>query len=115
MDRSDWPRPYRCPTWLLALGGVLGFVNMVLVGAGADVWGVGTLRNGLFAAALILPVFIFRHYIQDKGVFPQHMRDDGGPQGVTTKLRAGILPYLTLIACAATIWISHYFAQYHYS
>ncbi|PRC91988.1 APC family permease [Solimicrobium silvestre] len=115
MDRSDWPRPFRCPTWLLALGGVFGFVNMVFVGAGADVWGEGTLRNGLFAAALILPVFIFRHYVQDKGVFPQHMRDDGAPQGVTTRLRAGILPYLALLACAAVIWISHYFAQFHYS
>jgi hypothetical protein len=52
------------------LGGVLGFVNMAFVGAGADVWGRGTLRNGLVATALILPVFIFRHYSQDKGRFP---------------------------------------------
>lgn len=104
IDRGDWPRPFRCPTWLLAFGGILGFVNMVLVGAGADVWGAGTLRNGLIAVAFILPVFIFRHYVQDKGVFPHQTR-------VTEPRRAGILPYLTLVACAATIWISHHFAQ----
>jgi amino acid transporter len=108
LDRANWPRPFRCPTWLLALGGVLGFVNMALVGAGADVWGAGTLRNGLIAAALIVPVFAFRHYWQDKGVFPQHMREDAEPvPGSASARRAGVLPYLALLACAGVIWASH--------
>ena len=112
MDRPDWPRPFRCPTWLLALGALFGFVNMVFVGAGADVWGEGTLRNGLIAAGLIIPVFLYRHYVQDKGVFPQHMLDDQCPvKGETVHKRAGILPYLALIACGVVIWVSHSLAR----
>ncbi len=112
MDRADWPRPFRCPTWLLALGGLFGFVNMVFVGAGADVWGEGTLRNGLIATTLIIPVFIFRHYVQDKGVFPSHMRDDAEmAHGLVVHRRAGVWPYLALVACAVIIWLSHAYAQ----
>jgi len=35
------------------------------------VYGAGTLKAGLICASLIVPVFLFRHYIQDKGVFPR--------------------------------------------
>jgi amino acid transporter len=112
IDRKDWPRPYRCPTWLLALGGVLGFVNMAWMGAGADVWGEGTLRNGLLAALLIVPVFAFRHYVQDKGRFPvsEGSADDPFERTVVVP-RAGWLPYLTLAACAALVWATHSWAQ----
>lgn len=110
IDRPDWPRPFRCPTWLLALGAMFGFVNMAFVGAGADVWGEGTLRNGLIAAALVLPVFAFRHYVQDKGVFPRHTLVDAGPAGGNTR-RAGLLPFAALIACGAVIWISHAYSR----
>jgi amino acid transporter len=108
MDRPGVKRPFRCPTWLLASGAVLGFVNMVFVGAGADIWGEGTLRNGLVAAGLILPVFIFRHYVQDKGVFPERVRDDLGlVRESGTARRAGILPYLALVGALAVIAVSH--------
>lgn len=113
LDRPNVDRPFRCPTWLLALGALLGYVNMVFVGAGADLWGEGTLRNGLIAAALIVPVFLYRHYVQDKGKFPEEMAKDVGLMG-TNKIekRAGILPYLALAACVAVIWISHSLAVY---
>lgn len=110
MDRPDWARPYRCPTWLLAVGAVFGFVNMALVGAGADVWGAGTLRNGLIAAALILPVFVFRHYVQDKGVFPAHTQSGAEPLPGSRR-RAGVLPFVALAACGLVIWISHALAR----
>ncbi len=111
IDRGDIERPFRCPTWLLAAGGVLGFVNMVFVGAGADIWGEGTLRNGLIATGLILPVFIFRHYIQDKGKFPEAVRDDMGRVSETGFVRrAGWLPYLALAGCLAVIVVSHAWA-----
>ncbi len=112
IDRGDVERPFRCPTWLLAAGAVFGYVNMIWVGAGADVWGEGTLRNGLVATALIVPVFIFRHYIQDKGVFPQATRDDLEPKGESGFVRrAGWLPYLALAGCAAVVAICHAFAK----
>ena len=68
----------------------------------------GTLATGLLAAALILPVFFYRHYIVDKGQFPAAMQEDmhlGSEEGVGT--RAGILPYLTLAGGAAVIAIAH--------
>ncbi|WP_309753460.1 APC family permease [Novosphingobium sp.] len=111
IDRANWPRPYRCPTWLLALGAVFGFVNMVWMGAGADIWGAGTLRNGLLAALLIVPVFAFRHYVQDKGKFPvsEETADDPFAREVVVP-RAGMLPYLALTACAALVWATHRWA-----
>lgn len=112
IDRADVERPFRCPTWLLATGGVLGFVNMIFVGAGADIWGAGTLRNGLVATALILPVFVYRHYIQDKGVFPGQLCEDVGlGREKPFVRRAGILPYLALLACMAVIFVSHLLAR----
>ena len=76
MDRPHWERPYQAPTILIAIGGVLAYVNAALMGAGADVWGAHTLWTGLIFAALIIPVFLFRHYVQDKGVFPKDMMED---------------------------------------
>lgn len=112
IDRPSWPRPFKCPTWLLTAGAVCGFVDLICIGAGADIWGPGTLRNGLIAAGLIIPVFIYRHYIQDRGVFPVGMRDDMDlAQDGATKRNAGVLPYLTLAAAVATIWLSYMFAE----
>jgi amino acid transporter len=111
IDRPDWARPFRCPTWLLALASLFGFINMAFMGAGADVWGKGTLRNGFLAASLILPVFLFRHYIQDRGVFPTACGNDAEasaePHGAR---RAGILPFIALAACAFVVWGTHHFA-----
>ena len=112
IDRKDWNRPFRAPNWLLATGAVLGFVNMAWMGAGADVWGAGTLRNGLLAVLLIVPVFAWRHYVQDKGHFPVSEGTDEDPfekQPITP--RAGMLPYLALAACAAMVWGVHSWAQ----
>ena len=112
IDRGDWNRPYRCPTWLLATGAVLGFVNMVWMGAGANVWGDGTLRNGLLAVLLIIPVFAFRHYIQDKGQFPTSAGADNLVlDEASVQPKAGFLPYLALIAAAATVGLAAYFAE----
>ncbi|MEQ1497238.1 MAG: APC family permease [Novosphingobium sp.] len=111
IDRKGWARPYRCPTWLLALGAVFGFINMVWMGAGADIWGAGTLRNGLLAALLIVPVFAYRHYVQDKGKFPvsEGTADDPFEREVVVP-RAGLLPYLALAACAALVWATYTWA-----
>ena len=109
IDSGDIARPYRAPTWLLALGGIFAFVNAVFMGAGAKVWNPAALWAGMLAAALILPVFCYRHYIQDKGRFPDKMLEDlqvGGRPITDTK--AGVLPYLTLVAGIAVVLISNY-------
>ena len=44
---------------------------MLFLGAGAKVWGYNNaLLCGFIFAALIIPVFAFRHYGQDGGKFP---------------------------------------------
>jgi amino acid transporter len=111
MDSGKTNRPYRAPTWLLGLGAVFAFVNAVFMGAGAKTWNPIALWAGIVAAALILPVFCYRHYIQDGGKFPEKMLEDlhvGGSGDVTTK-RAGVLPYLTLIAGVAVVLLANWF------
>jgi amino acid transporter len=113
MDRPRQERPWRAPTWVLAAGSVLSFANLAFMGFGADSYGAGTLLIGLSFAALIIPVFFYRHYVQDKGVFPPEMASDlemvGGERMVH---RAGIWPYLVLAAGIAVVAITHHLAVY---
>jgi hypothetical protein len=61
---------------------------------------------------LIIPVFLFRHYVQDKGRFPDHMLIDLDLKSQDLgERRAGILPYLALAAGAAIVLFGHYYFQ----
>ena len=97
---------------ILALGTLFAFVNAMFMGAGAKVWNPMALWAGLFASSLIIPVFLFRHYVQDKGQFPAQMLADLNltANDVSTR-KAGILPYLTLVAGLAVVLISNWFFQ----
>ncbi|NCA23352.1 MAG: APC family permease [Betaproteobacteria bacterium] len=112
IDRPSWARPFRAPTLILGIGAVLGFVNLALMGMGADIYGAGTLTAGLVFAALIIPVFLYRHYVQDKGMFPadmvedMHIADDDGTK------RAGVLPYLVLVAGVLVVIVASRMAVY---
>jgi len=81
-------------------------VNVMIMGMGADIWGKGTLLHGLLFAALIIPIFIYRHYITDRGKFPLNMLND---RSSSSKLTAGMLPYLALslavVMLSVTYWI----------
>ena len=114
LDRPNWERPFRAPKVVLGIGVVLGFVNLALMGLGADIYGAGTLTAGLVFASLIIPVFLYRHYVQDKGRFPDSMTqdmhlDDQLPDGGN---RAGVLPYVTLIAAVVVVYVAHSLAVY---
>jgi amino acid transporter len=113
IDSPDIPRPYRAPTLLVGFNALLGFVNLVFMGAGAKVWGnPNVLWYGLGFAALIIPVFFFRHYIQDKGKFPAEMLTELNLKGQDLgERKAGILPYVTLILAAMVVVTSHYYFQ----
>lgn len=109
IDNAKADRPWRAPTIMIWIGTILSFVNAALLGAGANVWGEGTLRSAIFAIALILPVFAWRHYITDKGQFPARMLEDlqvGGNADLSVK-KAGMLPYLTLIAGVVMVLIAN--------
>lgn len=110
MDRGQWQRPFRCPTWLLVLGSICGYANLIYVGAGADLQGAGTLRNGLIAMLLIVPVFVYRHYWQDRGRFPAQMQRDMELAVAARGMWLNVAPYAALAAAALTIAASYYFA-----
>lgn len=114
VDNPTAPRPYRAPTVLVAAGTVLAFVNALLLGWGSSVWGGGSLIFGLVGAAVILPVFAYRHFVQDRGVFPDTMYEDlpaseRGPTGVLIR-RAGIRPYVVLAGGVAMVVIGQLLA-----
>ena len=108
IDNAHVRRPWKAPDWLLATGVALAFVNAFLLGAGADVWGKGTLVSGIVAIALIIPVFVYRHFVQDKGVFPPNMLADLSPDGKSLgQPKAGMLPYLTLAGGVLTVLVAY--------
>ncbi|MBL4926861.1 APC family permease [Fuscibacter oryzae] len=114
IDSGHMERPWKAPTWLIGLNTVLAFVNALFLGAGAKVWGYSNaLISGLIFAALIIPVFWYRHYYCDKGVFPPEAMEDLGLGNDDTTLgprKAGFLPYLALILGAAiVIWANWFF------
>ncbi|MEZ5524488.1 MAG: APC family permease [Pseudomonadales bacterium] len=101
LDSGHAPRPWRAPTWLLAIGVVLSFLNLVFLGAGANVWGSGTLITGIIVITLIIPVFMYRHYVTDRGQYPRRMLEDlhvDMNDSSSFERKAGIWPYVTVIA-----------------
>jgi amino acid transporter len=109
IDSGHIERPYKAPTIILALGTIFAFVNAIFMGAGAKVWNADALWYGLGAAALIIPVFAFRHYVQDKGQFPPQMLADLGlKSGELGEKKAGVLPYVVLAAGVAVVLISNW-------
>jgi amino acid transporter len=110
IDSGHIERPYRAPTFILVLGAIFAFINAVFMGAGAEVWNPQALFAGIVASLLIIPVFFFRHYIQDGGRFPDHMLEDLGIKSMDElkSRKAGMLPYLTLLAGIIVVLISDY-------
>ncbi|OHV72573.1 APC family permease [Ensifer sp. LCM 4579] len=113
IDSGHIERPWKAPSWLIGLNTMLAFVNALFLGAGAKVWGYSNaLWVGFIFAALILPVFAYRHYVQDRGRFPLEAMEDLGLAGQNLGVRnAGILPYLALGAGLAIVLFANWFFQ----
>lgn len=95
MDSGHIARPYRAPSILIALGALFAYANAVFMGAGAKVWNPSALWRGLITAALIVPAFWYRHYLQDGGKLPAQMLEDlevGNGQGSVKRSGALTLP-----------------------
>ncbi len=109
VDNGDMRRPWRAPTWLLGLGVVFAFLNMVFMGAGAKTWNPLALWAAVVGIALVVPLFLYRHYVQDGGRFPVHMLEDlGMPANALSRKKAGMLPYLTLAAGVVVVLVSNW-------
>ena len=95
-DRPRQERPWRAPTWIWR-------PDRCSPSSTWPSWASGPIRTdrapcqGLAFAALIVPVFIYRHYVQDRGSFPQQMAEDLDMVGNERIVkRAGIWPYAVL-------------------
>lgn len=114
VDRPTQERPWRAPTLVILAGAVLSYANLTFMGFGADVYGSGTLVAGLCFAALIVPVFVFRHYIQDKGSFPPEMMADLEIQADGKAIRrAGVWPFVVLALGVIVVYVAHHLAVYN--
>lgn len=102
LDSSHIKRAFRAPNWLLGLNSCLGFVNLSFMGVAMAELGFNNIITGLLICLLIIPVFIFRHYVQDHGVFPTSTAEASDADEERTK-HAGILPYMALAAGAFTV------------
>jgi amino acid transporter len=113
VDSGHVPRPWKAPGWLIGLNTVLAFVNMLFLGAGAKVWGyANALWVGFAFTALIVPVFILRHYIQDGGRFPPNSLAELGLKGHDLgERKAGMLPYLALLGGLVVVLVSNWYFQ----
>ena len=78
----------------------------ILVGSRGECLGHWYASLRFVSAAIIVPIFLFRHYLVDKGVFPKHMYEDlllPGQKEPSAK-RAGILPYVALAGVSGPVW-----------
>jgi amino acid transporter len=108
IDSGHVKRPWKAPDWLIGLNTLLAFVNALFLGAGAKVWGYqNALWVGFAFAALIIPVFAYRHYVQDGGKFPPNALAELGLKGHDRgERKAGIWPYATLAAGLVVVLIA---------
>ncbi|MEX1200145.1 MAG: APC family permease [Methylophaga sp.] len=106
LDRGSWERPFKAPNVLLLIGVILAFVNVAIMGLGANVWGEGALLSGFLMALLVIPIFLWRHYVTDNGQFPKAMQDDIKLEAMT-KRRAGYLPYLAIAVAVLIVYFTN--------
>lgn len=107
MDNKDMERPFRAPKTILISNTVISYLNIIFVGAYAGRVESGSVLSGFLWAMMIIPVFLFRHYIVDKGRFPDHVYDDlQCKSGETPQRNAHVLPYVTIIAGIAVFILS---------
>ena len=110
IDNAKVPRPYKVPMPLFVAGVAMAYVNAFLMGSGANVWGSSTLLLGWIAALISIPIFLYRHYVTDKGKFPDHMLADLVLEGETElqAKKAGVLPYVAIVAGLAVMLTGWY-------
>ena len=67
------------------------------------------LVAGFVSAAVVVPVFLYRHYVVDRGVFPAHVNQDLLLPGQTAlgPTRAGIWPYVALAGGIASCFAGY--------
>jgi hypothetical protein len=83
-------------------------MNLGIMGLGANVWGEGTLKTGLFFSLLIAPLFIYRHYCEDKGLFPKQLLADVQISS-EAEMRSKVwfyIPYITLAIAIVVVCVS---------
>jgi amino acid transporter len=111
IDNGHIARPFKAPRIIIGLNTLLSYLNISFVAFAAHVVGKGPILSGFFWSMLIVPVYLYRHYVTDKGVFPSHMYDDLKlAPDVQLKTNAGYLPNLALVAAVVVFFVSYFIA-----
>ena len=67
-------RPYRAPNFLInVIAPILAFINIAFIIFGANTFAPNALYFGIGMIALVIPIFWYRHYLVDKGIWPQEV------------------------------------------
>src|SRR5699024_319301 len=111
VDRPNAPRPWKAPTALIAIGGFMAFVNAFLLGFGSYVWGPNAIWLGLFGALAVLPFFAYRHFVRDKGQFPDTLLGQAADHVSVASKRAGMLPYVALAGGVTVVVVGQLMAR----
>jgi amino acid transporter len=76
VDRPHYQRPYRAPNWIMyGLVPILLIMDFSLIVFGANVFEPNTILYGSIGLLSVIPLFWYRHYFVDKGVWPQVVHD----------------------------------------
>ena len=110
MDRGNWDRPFRCPTWLLVGGAICGYARPGVCRCGRPCRGEGHAaqradRDAADRAGVPVPSLL-------AGSRPVP-RADAARHGLEVPKRAmwlNLMPYVALVGAGLTIWLSYYFA-----
>ncbi len=99
LDNKNQERPFKVPKVILVFNTAVSYLNIIFIGAYAGSVESGPVLSGFLWALVIIPVFLYRHYIADKGKFPEHIYADLQCNiGETPQRNASVLPYVTMIA-----------------
>lgn len=106
IDKKDAVRCFLTPTWLMVLGVILSYGNIAFIAAYAAKVEAGPIFSGIVWALVIIPVFLFRHYVTDQGKLPEHINADlDASSSATMGRKAGVLPYCALLGAVVLFFI----------
>lgn len=77
IDRPSHYRPYKAPNWLMYYGvPVLVILDLAFIIFGANVFDKNALLYGVIGIITVFPIFYYRHYVVDRGIWPTVVKED---------------------------------------
>ena len=109
VDNGRVPRPYKAPMPLFIAGVAMAYVNVWLMGPGPTCTARTPCSPAGSPPSSPSRCSSFRHYVTDKGKFPDHMLGDLVLEGETElgPKRAGVWPYVAIVGGFAVMFTGY--------